>query len=230
MKSGNPTGTPEQIGLARTFGQGLPAIGPTAPRLAGLALVASAEGRPRVVFVDHVARLSGAEIALARLVPALAGRVDCHVILGEDGPLVRRLQEAGATVEVLPMDERLRDVRKGTVRPGLGQFTSLIRTARYVWRLRARLRDLRPDIVHTNSLKAAIYGGFAGRLAGIPVVWQVRDRIADDYLPGSPVRAVRLLARFLPSAVIANSAATLSTVPSARQSAVLYNPVVPDIV
>src|SRR3954453_7936582 len=109
MKSGNPTGTPEQIGLARTFGQGLPAIGPSAGRLAGLALVTTPESRPRVVFVDHVARLSGAEIALARLVPALADRVDCHVILGEDGPLVARLRQSGASVEVLPMDERLRD-------------------------------------------------------------------------------------------------------------------------
>lgn len=192
--------------------------------------MASAQSRPRVVFIDHVARLSGAEIALARLVPALAGRVDCHVILGEDGPLVGRLQEAGAVVEVLPMDERLRDVRKDTVRPGLGQVTSLARTARYVWRLRARLRELRPDIVHTNSLKAAIYGGFAGRLARVPVVWHVRDRIADDYLPKPAVVVVRMLARVLPTAVIANSAATLETVPGIRAAAVLYNPVVPDIV
>ena len=44
-----------------------------------------------------------------------------------------------------------------------------------------------PDLVHTNSLKAALYGGVAGRLAGVPVVWHVRDRIADDYLPGIAV-------------------------------------------
>src|SRR3954449_7040719 len=206
-----PFDTPEQSGPAHTFGRQGPANGPSARGLAGLALVASAESRPRVVFVDHVARLSGAEIALARLVPALADRVECHVILGEDGPLVGRLREAGAVVEVLPMDERLRDVRKDTVRPGLGQLTSLARTARYVWRLRARLREVRPDIVHTNSLKAAIYGGFAGRLAGVPVVWHVRDRIDEDYLPGPAVRLVRALARRLPSAVIANSEATLAT-------------------
>jgi len=223
-------GTAKQSGLPRTFGQQAPAIGPAGRGLAGLATVASAVTRPRVVFVDHVARLSGAEIALARLVPALADRVDCHVILGEDGPLVGRLRDAGASVEVLPMDGRLRDVRKETVRPGLAQVASLARMLRYVLALRRRLRQVRPDLVHTNSLKAAIYGGIAGRLAGIPVIWHVRDRIADDYLPRSAVKAVRVLARFLPTAVIANSAATLGTVPSVRQSAVLYNPVVPDIV
>jgi UDP-N-acetylglucosamine:LPS N-acetylglucosamine transferase len=49
-----------------------------------------------------------------------------------------------------------------------------------IWRLRRRLRQLAPDIVHTNSLKAAIYGGLAGRVAGIPVVWHIRDRIAEN--------------------------------------------------
>lgn len=40
----------------------------------------------RVVFVDHVARLSGAEIAMARLTRA-ADEVQATVILAEDGPL-----------------------------------------------------------------------------------------------------------------------------------------------
>ena len=43
----------------------------------------SPEGRPLVVFVNHVARLSGGEIALTRLLPALAPTVDGHVILAE---------------------------------------------------------------------------------------------------------------------------------------------------
>lgn len=186
--------------------------------------------RLRVVYLDHVARLSGAEIALSRLLPALRDDVDAHVILGEDGPLVQRLRDGGATVEVLAMDERLRDVRKDTVRPGIANVIALWRTLRYVWILRKRLRELQPHMVHTNSLKAAIYGGFAGRLAGIPVVWHVRDRIAPDYLPWPAVLAVRALAMLLPTAVITNSSATRETVRWARRSSVVYNPVVPDIV
>ena len=56
----------------------------------------------RVVILDHVARLSGGEIALLRLLPHLEG-VEPHVILGEDGPLAARLQQAGISVEVLPL-------------------------------------------------------------------------------------------------------------------------------
>ena len=47
---------------------------------------AKRDGRLRVVYLDHVARLSGGEIALMRLLPRLQA-VDPHMILGEDGPL-----------------------------------------------------------------------------------------------------------------------------------------------
>ena len=184
----------------------------------------------RVVYLDHVARMSGGEIALLRLLPALPPHVQPLVLLGEDGPLVGKLRDAGVEVEVLPMATRLRDVRKDTLQPRGFGVRPLLDLVRYVVRLRRRLRQLRPDLVHTNSLKAAMYGGVAGRLAGIPVVWHVRDRIADDYLPASAVRLVHLASRLLPTAIVANSQATLATLPASARGSVLYNPVVPDIV
>jgi glycosyltransferase involved in cell wall biosynthesis len=168
----------------------------------------------KVVFVDHVARLSGGEIALLRLLPALAAHVDVHVILGEDGPLADRLREVGIATEVLPLPERLRDVRKDTVHPRGLSALAVVEVPAYVARLVRRLRLLDPDVVHTNSLKAALYGGAAGRLARRPVVWHVRDRIASDYLPGPAVRLVHTAARVLPSAIVANSHATLETLPA----------------
>jgi hypothetical protein len=116
-----------------------------------------------VVYVDHVARLSGGEIALMRLIDAL-DEVDAHVILAEDGPLVARLSAAGVSVEVLPMRERTRDLRKDRVRPAGLPITALLDTATYVFRLARRLRAIQPDLVHTNSLKAGIYGSLAARL------------------------------------------------------------------
>jgi glycosyltransferase involved in cell wall biosynthesis len=92
-----------------------------------------------------------------------------------------------------------------------------VAVAAYVARLAGRLRRIRPDLVHTNSLKAALYGGVAARLAGVPVVWHVRDRIAPDYLGGPAAALVRALSRVLPDAVIANSATTLATLPVSRR-------------
>ncbi|MCU1458132.1 MAG: glycosyltransferase family 1 protein, partial [Actinomycetia bacterium] len=166
----------------------------------------------RVVYVGHTARLSGGELALARLLPALQDLgVETHVILGEDGPLVAELRSVGVAVEVLPLGAAARDLRKDRVTPTGVPLGSALQTLRYVRRLARRLEELDPAIVHTNTLKAAVYGGAAARLARIPVVWHIRDRIASDYLPAASVFALRLLAKTLPNAVITNSRATRAT-------------------
>src|SRR5579872_2689720 len=182
--------------------------------------------RLRVVFLDHVARMSGGEIALLRLLPALRAYVDPLVILGEDGPLVGRLEQAGIATEILPLPERLRDVRKDTVRPTGVDRNALAQLPRYIRQLAERIRELEADIVHTNSLKAALYGGMAARKARVPVVWHVRDRIASDYLPLPAVFLVRGASLMLPNAIVANSRSTLETLPRRAQNHVLYNPIV----
>lgn len=180
----------------------------------------TSSGRPlRVVVLTHVARLSGAELALARLLPAMH-EVEAHVIVAEDGPLVGRLRDAGVSVEVLPMGEAGRGFRRERVRlPGLGA-ASAVDTLVYAARLAARLRALRPDLVHASSLKALVYGSLAARLMGIPLLWHAHDRIADDYLPGAAVRLVQLFAR-LATTVVANSRSTLETVGTAASRAVV---------
>jgi glycosyltransferase involved in cell wall biosynthesis len=171
---------------------------------------AQADERLRVVYLDHVARMSGGEIALLRLLPHLGG-VQPHVVLAEDGPLVGALDLAGVSSEVLPLGAATVDLRKDDVR-SVGVPAGVAgAAAAYVLRLAHRLRRLRPDVVHANSLKAGVYGSLAARLAGVPMVWHVRDRIDEDYLPGTAVRLVRGLSRGLPTAVIANSHATAQT-------------------
>ncbi len=185
------------------------------------------EAQLRVVYLDHVARLSGGEIALLRLLPHLR-RVNAHVILGEEGPLAARLAQAGISVEVLPIAAAARDTRKDTVRLGGASPAALLSTLAYIARLTVRLRQLRPDLVHTNSLKAGVYGSVAANAAGIPVVWHLRDRIAPDYLPRPAVRFVRGLLGRMADGVVANSAATLATLSAGGRSRV--HRVVPDSV
>jgi glycosyltransferase involved in cell wall biosynthesis len=166
--------------------------------------------RPKVAFLDHCALESGAELALLRLLPALVD-IDPVVIVGEDGPLVDALRRHDIPVRIVPMTETTRALARGAVVPGLGAARGALSSLAYAYRLARLLRALEVDLVATNSLKASLYGGIAGRLARRPVVWHVRDRIADDYLPASAVTLIRAAARVLPSAVIANSRATLET-------------------
>lgn len=170
-------------------------------------------GRPlRVTYLDHVARLSGAEIALVRLLEAAGPELEATVILAENGELVERLGAAGARVEVLPLAEQVRGMGRGEIRPGLRQAQGAAEVARYTSRLRRRLRELRPDLVHTTSLKASVYGMVAARAAGLPVLWHLHDRLAHDYLPAAAVPPMRLLAATAPSALVAPSRFTLETV------------------
>ncbi len=183
-------------------------------------LVNPSPRRRRVVLVDHTAVLSGGELALLRLVPALD--VDAHVVLAEEGPLVRRLERAGVSVEVLPLAERTRGL--GRERVGAwGSALAAVGGLRYALRLARRLRRLRPDLVHANSLKSNLYGGLAGRLARVPVVWHVRDRVATDYLPARAVKLVHLAER-LASAVIVDTEVVRATLARPGRAHVVPSP------
>ena len=175
----------------------------------------SQPGRPvRVLVLDHTGELGGAELALVRLLEVLGPDVDVRVLLFSDGPLVSRLRAAGAVVEVLPLDPGTASTSRSALgRAGLAQLVSLARLVPFTWRLSRRVRALRPDVVHTTSLKADVLGVVPARVARAALVWHVHDRIADDYLPAPVARAFRWASTRFPAEVVVNSRATASTLP-----------------
>ncbi len=185
-------------------------------------------GRPparrpvRAVFLTHSAKPAGGELAMIRLIGTMTG-IQPHVILGEDGPLVDLLRARAIDFEVLPIAGATSVSRTST------SGRAAAATALYSVRLSRRLRQLRPDVVYANSLRAAFYGLPAARMAGLPGVWHVRDRITSDYLSPGLTRTVRTAVRHLPDAVIANSAATLATLrlPADADGTVVASPLVP---
>lgn len=173
---------------------------------------AAADRAVRVLFVDHTAAMSGGEIALFNLLRFLDPvKVQSVVVLGAEGPLAEKLR-AIAETHVLPLSALVAGQKKDKLGIGTLLRVGEIRDAlAYTWRLSKFIREHDIQLVHTNSLKADIIGGLAARLARRPVVWHVRDRIEDDYLPPSVVRVFRLLSHLIPNYVIANSSATLQT-------------------
>ena len=166
-----------------------------------------------VLFVDHTANMGGGEIALLNLVRRLDPRkYRPVVVLFADGPLRARLTEAGVETHLLPLSGTVADARKDALGArSLLRLGDVVAVVGHVRRLARLIGRLGVGVVHTNSLKADIIGGLAARLAGVPLVWHVRDRIDADYLPASVARVFRYLCRLLPHAVIANSGATLET-------------------
>jgi len=181
--------------------------------------------RPTVVFLDHCSRVSGGEIALLRLLPGLQ-KYRAHVILAEEGPMKTRFEDAGISVEVLALDPQTLN----TSRERLGRGPSIRQVGSslsYALRLRRRIRELDPAVVHANSLKSGYYGVAAARMAGVPFVWHVRDRLATDYMPDMACRMTRSAVRFGAHGVIANSKVTLETLGAPRSGQpreVVYDP------
>ena len=172
--------------------------------------------RLRVVFLDHTAAPSGAELALLTVLEHLD--VDRHIVLGADGPL-RAPLEAVAGLDVMTMPTHL----EGASRAGGGVF-AVLHLLTYATRLARRLRTLQPDLVYANSLRSGVYGGLAAHLAGVPMLWHVRDRITADYLGGRQAALTGQMIRLLSRHVIANSAATAATLPLGVPTTVVPSP------
>jgi glycosyltransferase involved in cell wall biosynthesis len=156
--------------------------------------------------------LSGAEIGLLRFVQATHGVVSSHVVLAEDGDLVGALRDAGARVDVLALEDGARSLRRSELALGRRQLAAGGALGRYILALRALLRDVRPDLVHTVSLKAGVYGSTAARLGGVPVVWHLHDHLTAGYLPARAIAPMRALAGWWPSGLLVPSRSVLATV------------------
>ena len=177
-----------------------------------------------ILFFGHTAQLGGGEIALLNVVPQLdRAAFRPLVVLASDGPLRGKLEAAGIETHLLPLAAGVVETRKDSLGgASLLRLGALGHTALYVLRLARFIRQHRAALVHTNSLKADLLGGCAARLARVPVLWHVRDRIAGDYLPARVVQVFRWLCGWLPTFVVANSQATMDTLhlDSARRAVV----------
>lgn len=75
------------------------------------------------------------------------------LLLSPDGPYGEKLRGLGLRWQALPMDRRSLDP---------------LREARLLLHLVCLLRRERPDLVHGFTIKPAVYGSMAARLAGVP--------------------------------------------------------------
>lgn len=114
----------------------------------------------KVLYLHHVEQISGAENSLRlffrhldrnRVLPLFAGPAA--------GPFPDCLNQEG--IPVFP-------VRFGPLR----DLPGLARSARRVMKL---IREHRIDLLHANGPRTNICAGLAGRLAGIPAVWHMRN-------------------------------------------------------
>lgn len=173
--------------------------------------------RPRVLYVNQSATMSGAEHSLLDLMSGIRDRVGVSAAC-PSGRLSEAMVDAGfEPIRLRGTTVSFRLHLKHTSR-GLRDIAGdAVRVARIA-------RRLDVDLVHANTARAGLIATLAARIGGRPAVVHIRD-----WLP--PGRVSAATARILEAgadALIANSAYTAAQLPSAPARAlrrVVHNPI-----
>ncbi len=160
----------------------------------------------RVVYLNPCGQMGGAETSLRELLASVREAEpgwELYLVLGEDGPLVGIAQKLGVQVVVLPFPRtlsRIGDAGRGRFRAVWSLAQAAPGAVAYARRLARILRELSPDIIHTNGFKMHSLGAWT-RPSKASLVWHIHD-----YVRTRPVMC-RLLRRCsgLVAAAIVNS-------------------------
>jgi glycosyltransferase involved in cell wall biosynthesis len=144
----------------------------------------------RIVFLSPSGQLGGGEVALLNILSSLKEAQplwELHLIVSADGPLIERARAAGVSTSVLTLPQSLatlgdasaggpagRKIKRSAVLRQLLHANSEINS--YSSNLRRLLREIAPDILHTNGLKMHVLGALA-RPRKVALIWHVHDYV-----------------------------------------------------
>ena len=159
----------------------------------------------RIVYLNPCGKLGGAETSLREILASVRASQpewELWLVLGEDGPLARIARDLGVQVIIRPFPAGLgRFGDSGLSLAAVWPLVSAVpATTRYARNLAGLLRELRPDLIHTNGFKMHLLGAWA-RPRQVPLVWHIHDYVSSRPLAS---RFLRLSARAC-TVAIANS-------------------------
>jgi glycosyltransferase involved in cell wall biosynthesis len=134
--------------------------------------IAAVAGPRRILYVHNSADLYGASRSLLRLLQGSdRARVEPMVILPEDGPLKRGIEDLGVKVLIDPSLAII------------SRYSSWLTVMFYrfpvsMWRLVGLIRKQKIDLVHTNT-GVILSSGLAAKFAGAPHVWHMRESFRE---------------------------------------------------
>jgi L-malate glycosyltransferase len=169
----------------------------------------------RVLYVNHTPFVGGGERSLLELIGGLPAQIE-PVAACPEGDLAGRLRGLGVETHAIPaLDGSLK------LHP-LHTSRTLARMNRAVRAVARVTRASGADLVHGNSIRAAIVAGLAARRTGRPAVGHVRDCLP----PGRVSRlALGALERHC-AVVVANSRYTAERIGATRRPpVVVHNPI-----
>jgi glycosyltransferase involved in cell wall biosynthesis len=178
----------------------------------------------QVLYFNYSSALGGAERSLLDILKNLdRGRFTPLLLTFGEGPFERAAAEAGVRVVRLPEETDLSRFRRGALfialLTGLFRLPGLIRQIRGVRRV---LKEITPDLIHTNNPKSHVMGALAAVGLGLRLVIHVRDIFGRFSLSRLLLRLAVGLNR---SRIVCISEAVRKSLPAGLQSRaiVIYN-------
>ncbi|MBC8030767.1 MAG: glycosyltransferase family 4 protein [Pyrinomonadaceae bacterium] len=177
----------------------------------------------KILYLSACAQLGGAEKSLLDVLASMrAAKPDwpLRLIASEDGPLISRSMALGVPTTIVLFPSALARVGDAAVGGPAGhqrsRWSLLIEMLRaapavlsYSSRLRRIIRELAPDVIHSNGFKMHVLGLWA-KPAGVPIIWHIHD-----YVSARPLMT-RLLRHYAKRAAlaVANSSSVAADVTS----------------
>jgi glycosyltransferase involved in cell wall biosynthesis len=138
-----------------------------------------------VVFVNPVGVLGGTERMLLAMMSALKyedSSIEIHLIVGSIGNLIETAQKLGVKVKVLPIPAQINQLGDSGIGGNriLGGLKLLFVVLlaygainKYLKQLRSLVREIDPDIIHSNGIKSHILTAMANIRR--PLIWHIHD-------------------------------------------------------
>lgn len=171
-----------------------------------------------VLCVNHTGAVSGAERSLLDLLTGLREKVTVRLACPSRGPLADAARGLGVPVDVIAGTDGSLKLHPRETPLALGRMSlAAALTARHARRMGA-------DVIHANSIRAGLVTVPASRMAGVPAIVHVRDRLPRGAVADASLRLIARGARL----VAANSQYTadgLRAVSTRGRLRVVYNPV-----
>lgn len=139
--------------------------------------------RRTIAYVDHADEIGGAEKSLCELIAHLdRDRWEPLVLHRPGAEWLAEAEASGARLSAGIPESGLYAARREDLSGGRAAAAlRLLRSAPVVNGIRRALRAADPALVHTNSTKMHLMAGAAARLAGLPVVWHMRDLLSTSH-------------------------------------------------
>lgn len=142
----------------------------------------------KIVHIITDLNVGGAETMLYKLLSGTDKSYFDEVVvsLTTYGPVAERIEKLGIKVSCLGL-------KRGVPNP-LG-----------VWKLRRILEHEKADLVQTWMYHADLIGGLAAKMAGIPVIWNIRNSTLDSQVRWTTLMTLKMSARlssFVPERII----------------------------